>query len=347
VIADHMFTGGESAGGQPHQLLTTPTPLFTEKSNGAFVGKQVVGNIGSSLEEVLTGCVRTHQFIDGIGDDAAQLDAFTSALADGKVLSKLEARLGLSSPKLSKLRAIGKNVEFFRRPELFDYLVELHCSGISQIYQLLPLYAQYKGTDEERFKDFLRDVKAEPPTSRTLSKLTRDLKQASRESEGGELGPAETHARLYDLICADLWYSHDTAMLLEDWADRPPSILRVCERVAEDATAIVFTRLSDIPLVENKLLPGLGFDNISAVHLVHPPATSNITTAIVLVVAERGSPASAADFQWSPPGQTVDLLTIAKLMFPEAKEKLHVLASSNAEDWDCMVGHENWSIGDE
>ena len=63
------------------------------------------------------------------------------------MLTAKEAKLGLNSPKLIKLRLIGEHKDFLRREDIARFLGPSY----STIYQLIVLYGELpKGDDEEK-----------------------------------------------------------------------------------------------------------------------------------------------------------------------------------------------------
>ena len=75
-------------------------------------------------------------------EDPERTGAFIQALADVHVLTAKEAKLSIKSPKLIKLRSIGKHKDFLRRKDIARFLEPSY----SAIYQLIVLYEDVAGT---------------------------------------------------------------------------------------------------------------------------------------------------------------------------------------------------------
>ena len=99
----------------------------------------------------------------------------------------------------------------------------------------------------------------------------------------------------------------DLQRLGEDYAGEVPWCLRVHEHVCVRAVAIVIASLADFPTIASRLLPSCGFENISHVFLVREPVDADVTSAQVIVIAERGVGSDhMPDFQWLPAGESLD-----------------------------------------
>ena len=123
--------------------------------------------------------VRTAETISRYQDDPEATDAFIAVLAEGKLFSERERKLGLASPKLSKLRTIGAHAALLRCDEVLGYFLQTGISGYSVIFQLVVLYNNLQGDDEARFEQLVKVLREKLPSSReAFSELS---KQARKE----------------------------------------------------------------------------------------------------------------------------------------------------------------------
>jgi ParB/RepB/Spo0J family partition protein len=115
---------------------------------------------------------------------------------------------------------------------------------------------------------------------------------------------------------------------------------------AKDSAMVVVARLADFPAIVDRLLPVCGFKGPARVFLAHPPVESEVTDIEVIIVAECGSGLHFAGFdsdQWkSGKSGPFDALAVAASLYPDARRKLHGLASTETEGWTCLVGAHSW-----
>jgi hypothetical protein len=322
------------------------------KSDAALQGALVLSGLRSGTLAVIEAGVRTAETVRRHQHDPESIDVFMATLAEGKLFSDRERKLGLASPKLSKIRSIGDHAPLLRRDEILEHFIETGSTGYSVVYPLLVLYRTIQGDDEARFEQLVTLLRAQRPSTRKeFSDLTQEAKKAKVQTNWiPEQGAAFEDGRAqFDLIFARLNNRGDLRRLGDDHADKLPRCLRIHERVSEDAFAIVVARLADLPIVENKLLPGFGFASISRVFLLRNPHGADVTDEQVVVIATLSgrSVDRLPDFQWLPDDDPVDADTLALRLVPDAKNKLHVFAAAESEGWCAIVGEANWSQADE
>jgi hypothetical protein len=344
-------------------ISAAPFPLgaakfLPGKSEAAVEGALVVSGFRSGVRAVIDACVRTAETIRRFRDDSSAIDDFMAVLVDGNIISRSEARLGLASSKLSKFRTIGDHAELLCRDEILDHLEP----GYTLIYQVVVLYNALEGDAEARFRGLVRILQAERPISReVLIAQTESAKRAKRgpaaakpdfNSAGAANEIGKNGAKVseqFELLLVTLDSRADLRGLRDDHADHPPPCLRIGERMAEQAVAVVVARLADLPTVENKLLPGCGFSGVARVLLLRDPIDPDVTDAQVVVVAERGQGESVnlANFRWLPHDDTLEAVYLASRLVPDARKKLHLFAAAESEGWCSIVGDANWRQADE
>jgi hypothetical protein len=277
-------------------------------------------------------------------------------LVDGSVISLKEARLGLASPKLCKLRAIGANAELLRREEVLRHLDP----GYTIIYQVVVLYNELQGDEEARFAQLADILRTERPLSREALSLRTELAKRAKRPSVQQLPVCRSPAvdsevsriadftgKRFDLLLATLSSVSDPRKLACDYGDRPPLALRVKGYIAPDAVAVVVAQLADIPTIENRLLPRWGFDRIARVLLVRRPSQPDVSRAEVVVVAVReGWAEDQISIDWLQDDELLDSTRLASRIMPDANNKLHLFATTPSDGWCSMIGDENWSDAD-
>jgi hypothetical protein len=322
------------------------------KSEAAAEAALVVSGFRSGVQAVIDACVRTNETVLRFRNDPDSIDAFLAVLVDGNIISRNEARLGKASPKLSKLCTIGSHCGLLSREEVFRYLEP----GYTVLYQVIVLYNTLPGDDNVRFEKLVQILREERTASRdALSDRTAAAKRANRSLE--TVPAASDNSRRegdishsFDLVLLTPDRQRDLRRLNENYVDRPRFCQLAHDLLAEEATAVVSARLTDLPLIENKLLPILGFPGPSHVFLVREPIESNVTDAEILVVADRKQTPSAPEFRWLSPGEPLDVTSLAELLVPDAKRKLHLFGQDTPVEslgWRSFIGNSNWSQADE
>jgi hypothetical protein len=332
--------------------------LLPGKNDAAAEAALVVRGFRSGVRAVIDSCVRTNEAIRRFREDPASIDAFLAVLVDGNVISRNEGRLGKASPKLVKLCAIGAHCGLLNREEIFQYLEP----GYTIIYQVVVLYNTLRGDEDARFDQLVRILRQERHVSRealiALTQATKrenrpasiELASSSANGSSDSVKPNVEIGRNHKLVLLTPDRRRDLRRLNEDYVDRPRYSQLVHDLVAEEATAVVVARLADLPVIENKLLPLLGFPGPCRVLLVREPIGWDVTDAEVIVIAQRGAATSTTDFRWLSSIESFDVVSTAELLVPDAKQKLHLFAqerSVGSGGWYSVIGMANWSHDDE
>lgn len=342
--ADLKVVGLEGAIEPPF----TVRGVFLGETNPIALGDRVVSGLRSTVRAVINACVLITETVRRFEGDRESLDKFLDVLAEGNVIPRKQARLGSKSSKLSKLRKIGDYAELLCRDEIIEHLEP----GYTINYHVTLLYDALTGDEDARVMRLVQILEAEGGLSREfLIQQTRLVEQAARLQTDPEadLWSADTvpgRDREFDLILFTP-SRRDLQRLGENYAGEVPWCLRVHERVAVKAAAVVVAKLADFPIIASRLLPSCGFENISHVFLVREPVDADVTGAQVIVIAERGVGGDQIpDFQWLPDGESLDDGYLASRLVPNAKNKLHAFASAPSDDWCSIVGEANWSQSD-
>ena len=110
---------GEASSAPSGSALTV---FLLDKNDAAAEAIEVLNKLRSGPRAVIDGCARTSEVIDRFRDDPQAVDEFMAVLADGGVISHREAKLGLSSPKLSMMCQVGAHARLLCRDEVLEYL---------------------------------------------------------------------------------------------------------------------------------------------------------------------------------------------------------------------------------
>ena len=334
--------------------------ILPGKSVAAEEGALVVSGFRAGVQSVIGACVRTWEAVTRFSGDPSAIDEFLGPLVEGNIISRSEARLGLASPKLSKFGAIGRNAEMLRHEQVFRYLPP----GYTLIYQVTVLYSVLDGDDAHRFEQLVRELDALSPLSRErLIARTDEIKRAKKSASTPSTFDAGREPAATDLdTIANLGAEYKLALLTpdaqsdlwrlaEDYVAEPEFLRLARELLAEEAVAVVVARLADIPLIENKLLPILGFSYVSQVCLVRVPMHADVTGAEVLIVAHRKQADFTTNFTWLADAEALDAKAVVERLVPDAGKKLHLFASEeshqSSDGWLSVVGKANWGQSDE
>jgi hypothetical protein len=320
------------------------------ETNPIALGDLVVSGLRSSVRAVIGACVLVSETVRRFEGNDDSFNAFLDVLVDGNVIPRKQARLGRKSSKLSKLRKIGDYAELLRRDEVIEHLEP----GYTVNYHVTLLYEALPGDEKARVKRLVQILKVEGGLSREFlihqTKLAEHARRVQADPEPGLWSADAVSAsdRDFDLILLTP-NRRDVQRLSEDYAGEFPRCLRVHERVAGKAAAMVIASLADFPTIANRLLPSCGFENISHVFLVREPVDADVTGAQVIVIVERGRRHGdhIPDFQWLPEGESLDAGSLASRLVPSAKNKLHLFASAQSDGWCSILGEANWSQADE
>ncbi len=327
------------------------------ESDPARDGNRVVKGLQSGARAIIKACTVVASTVRRYEKDRDSIDQFLGVLVDGNVISQAEARMKLTSPKLSKLRKIGDHAKFLLREDIFRHL----SPSYSLMHQVCVLYNSLEGDDEARAEQIINIFKGEGTLSRDFvggqTKLAKQAKETKHGSTHGASTPdracegaigAEGIAHAYDLVFLEPDRG-DIRRLNDEYADERPPCLQVHERIAADAVAITIARLLDLPIVANEFLSHCGFEQPSRIILAQDPNGRDVTNAEIVIVAVRGQPRFdlPEDFAWPSIGEPIDANSIVARLVPDAVNKLHVFASAETEGWSSIVGEANWRHADE
>jgi hypothetical protein len=331
---------------------------FVENYDIVGDAERVVSGLRSGVRAVIDACVLT---ATTCGRFPRSIDAFMDVLVDGNIISREERKLGTASPKLSKLRTIGNHAALLNRHDIFPHLV----TGFTLLHQLLVLYKNVEGDDEDaRVSKLLDIIKVQPTLSMDfLKRQTEIAKERRKSKEAATSKPAGNHGTERDAVATDSTAANDHDLILltpshrdirklrDDYFEEGdhPRCLRVHEQANGDAVAIVIARIVDFPIIATRLLPFCGFDGPMKVICLREDVNRDITDAEVLIIAERGRMRleMPANFAWPTEGEPIDAASIAARLFPDAASRLHVFAPRETEGWTSVSETASWERADD
>jgi hypothetical protein len=310
--------------------------------------------------------VRSFLFRAKFRDNKEAMDAFLAPFVKAKILSEREARLGPASPKLSRLCKIGEYADQLRNEQIIQHLLETGSYGPFVLHQFAVLLDQLPSDvgNDERARRIVGRIRDENATTRhALLHLTKEMKKENRErhanasasvvqSSGSSVifdgipvtGPTRADVN-FDLVIART--SRSDMRRLRDHYDEPlPRCLRTDDSVTDDAVMIVVAELSDLPVIVGNLLPHCGFEGVQPrIFLTQVPISLEVTGARTVIVAElgRSDRVRFSEIEWLALGEAIDLIALADRLVPDAKSKLNLFASAEADGWRSIIGEANWS----
>ncbi len=120
--------------------------------------------------------------------------------------------------------------------------------------------------------------------------------------------------------------------------------LQMRQRLADRAAVVVVTTMSDLALIQSKLLPlcGAGFKR-ARILLPQCPSSPDVTDDPVLVIAARGEmEISLPKGGWLGDVGPLEAAKVVERLVPDAKQRLHAFASVKSEGWRCLMNGDAW-----
>jgi hypothetical protein len=330
-------------------LSVVPQRILPSNTDPLILASRVAERIHLGVRSMIDACILINEGVKYFEADREMLDQFRKALVNAHVIPSRSARLGdVDKSKLSMLRKIGEYADLLLEEKLFKFLEP----GRSILYHVIRLHELLLGNHQDRIARLVELFEAQGSLTRGF--LIDQINLAKRASEADSNQVADPWASAasdqdFDSIVATLADRRDVRRLAEDYPDRSPLCLRIHEHVAKNAVGFFFARIADLPVIENKLLPGCGFSGMSRVFLVRGPLDADITDAEVIVMAERGPRDGdpPVDFEWFPHGEALDAVSLASRLAPNAANRLHLFATADRSGCTTVVGEANWSQTDE
>jgi hypothetical protein len=315
-----------------------------------------------SVSSLLDACERIHLVLDSFDEDETKLAQFIKGLVKGRVLTEREGKLGIGSPKLSKLRTIGQHADLLRRRSITTHLTPEY----SVLYQLCVLYKKLPDDDQKnklvKFENVIEACSGE--LSRDyLASATKRIKREKKRKRSDTTPEAEklqSFPTLADLISRELIFDlllitptkRELSVLASDYETNALQRCLPLFKLIDHTSAVGFvvvTSVSDLTTITTKLLPISGFSDFSNILLTREPETADITDATVLVISKKGAklkPHFPKNEPWFEIGNDrvsqTDAVRIAETVFPSLGRRLHVFAEHASDGWQALIGDRSW-----
>jgi hypothetical protein len=315
------------------------TDFLPSKTDPTVLARQVAVGMRAGARSVIEACIVVFQALRQFEPGSNLRDQFRMALVSENVIPRRSARLGIDDSKLSMLKKIGEYAHVLLDDEIIRYLEP----GRSVLFHVIRLFEELPGNHADRTAHMAELFEAEGNLSRDF--LIDQVNKAMRAREPANLNAVDpwtsgTGDRDFELILAVL-DGRRSRRLNEEFVDPLPCCQRIHERASEDAVFVVVASLSDLGIVQDKLLAGFAYQRIL---LLHDPLDPDVTEAQVAVVSTRTRKNcnSTTKFQWMPHGEPLDATSLAEKFAPHAKKKLRLFATEQSEGWISIIGKTNW-----
>lgn len=299
------------------------------------LAQQVAAHALGGAKAMIAGCVLVAKALDRFPQGSAARKAFIDALVHQNVIPRRSSRIGeFDLSKLSMLRKIGENAALLLSEDLIAHLQP----GYSVLYHMVRYYEVLDGDHASRIARLADAFSREGHLTRDfLSARIKEAEKRHATKPPPAFDALEKSGELFDLIHA-VPTPTDLKRLREHYQS-PPPCLRVYERVAKEATAVILVPLKDLATVEDRLLPGCGFSSVSKVYLVHQPSQADVTDVPVIVVAHRSrQPLVYVDWELGD----LDLDVLVERLAPGARCKLYLFANTETSGFACLIKDANW-----
>ncbi len=166
---------------------------------------------------------------------------------------------------------------------------------------------------------------------------TQPQEPAAAQQVEGDLEPSPIKAETIPLdLVAGAVSANDVRFLRRDMVD-PAEFDRRLPRpiLSESAALVVLAKLSELSVVETRLLPHLGFSRVSHLFTVGNASAIDLIDQHVLLVATRGKVGCAVPEAAISPSE--DPVDVATALFGNAQTRFQLFGSSeNRRGWEAL-----------
>jgi hypothetical protein len=135
----------------------------------------------------------------------------------------------------------------------------------------------------------------------------------------------------------------DLARLRDADLEKLGECLPMRKHVGDAAAVVIATKVTDLPVVIERLLPLCGFNRPKRILPLGQPTPPDIIDARVLVIVEKGDIKFIAPKDWL---DDVDPIDVAERLYDGASSTLHLFAitKAKANERRCViVGDDSWA----
>ncbi len=313
--------------------------VYCSKTNPIKLAEEVAFAFFDGVMAVIHACALLVAALSRFEGDIVARETFLKILVEKNVIPRRSHRLGeFNKSKLAMLCKIGENYSLLLSDALRPFLQ----AGYSVLYYIVRYYEVLDGDHDSRLAQLADVFSREGHLTRDflvakVNEIEKAKKAGAKASQHNWNETAPSNG--FDLIVATP--SHSELRRLKEYPSDAVRCLRIHHHIAAKAVVVVRGRLADLPVIENKLLAGCGFDFISNIILVNKPIEPDVTTAEVIVIARHASSSIMSDLEWL---EIQDIRAFASRVAPDAQNKLHLFATEETEGYVCIVGDANLEL---
>ena len=306
---------------------------------------------GSATDIIAAGAGLSRVWKKLDGNDEGR-KAVLAGLRDKRVLSENDIKLRHRTSKVSKLIKVGEHAEFLLQEKLLPCLPPSYAS----LHQLLVWFERLKGSPEEKLAEVISSLDR-CKDEITWEFLSQETKKA-KHTQPGKGKPARTAAadggfvedvfiepagppqgELSDLLLITP-RPEDVRRIQETYAD-PTTLHRwlpLHQYLADSAVVVFVTKLSDMSLIETRLLPLCGPGLKRVFLLPRCPTSIDATDEPVLVVAVRGDmQINLPKDGWLGDIGPMEWAKVVRQLVPGAKHRLHLFGDLQHDGWHRLL----------
>jgi hypothetical protein len=288
----------------------------------------------NAARSLIMACALLVGSLKSFADVREKLETFLSRLVARRVLSENDVLTRLkANGKMSMLKKIGEHADTLLQPSFLPYLP----AHFSLIYQIC-LTIEAGGADRTQ-----RELAAHPDATRD------DIVKIRAALTSPEVVTAPTPVMaIVDGSAAQLFALDLNAKEMRPFSNEYAEIdaLQRCLRhpeAADDAGLVARVPIRLIGAFERALMPLLGFGSLDKLYLTASLGQPDITDRDVIAVAMRGKLRSQPLTFFSDDADSLDILALADLLFPDCAVKCQLFAQARTDGWSTFIGDENWN----
>lgn len=323
--------------------------FLLSKNEGQAAGEAVVRCVNAARSSIIDAAVLIRNDLDRFQQNRDAVNGYVGALTAGGVLAEGDARLGENASKLSVYRKVGEHAN------LLSGLCHYFDPSLYVYYDVVRFF-EALGRDERALENRLQAMARLGVSRESLQQAIRDLRSTKQLLPASPLVQEDipsspgtqiiTPTGEFGLVFATPSKS-DIRLLARDLVDSAvstPRCLKVHERTAQTAVLLAASRVIDLPIVVQRLLPYCGFSDASHVFLMEDAQGHDITECRALTVSTRGDYPIAASKLSEDIAKGLSPFALAADLATEDDGRLHLFADEASLGWTSIVGADNWFV---